>query len=270
MKNLLQYKTLIFDVLFWIFSFLIYGISIMASLSFATHFWSETLWQNVVVILISYFIFIHAFILSIGIFKKLVQPQLTTGKMKVGLNKEYLAFALNSVFHGIFFTSPVASQVGILFYLASLYYRLMGMKVGLSNIIGTGVLIRQPELIEVGEKTVLGIGSILSCHFSPDGKSHVQGRIKIGKNSLLGAYAQLAPDTIVGDHVVIGNRSLVYSGVRIGNNVQIGMECRIQFGVEIPDNVIIKSNTVIKRGDKILSGQTWEGNPAVNITKEKA
>lgn len=269
MKTLLQYKTLIFDGLFWLFAALVYGISLFVSMSFASSFWNEILWQRVLVILISYFIFIHAFILTIGLFKRLIQPKLITGRMNVGLNSEYLGFALNSVFHGIFFTSPVAAQAGLIFYLATFYYRLMGMKVGRNVLFGTHVLIRQPELIEIGDNVVLGIGSILSCHVTPNGKTHIQGKIKIGHNSLLGSYAQLAPDIEIGQNTVVGHRTHVYSQSKIGNNVQIGMECRIGIGVTIPDNVIIKSNTVIKRGDKIQSGQTWEGNPARNMTKEK-
>lgn len=269
MKKLANYQTLIFDGLYWFFAFLVYGLALTAAFTFGQYFWRDELWQQVIVVLLSYFVFLHAFVISIGVFKRIFQRPLVTGKLKVGVNKDYFGFVLNSVFHGIFFTSPVAGQVGILFYLTALYYRLMGMKVGLSNIVGTGVLIRQPELISLGKKTVLGIGSILSCHYSPNGKVHVQGRIKVGDYSLVGAFAQLAPHCTLGDHVVVGNRSIVFSDVTIGNNVQIGMECRIDYGVSIPDNVIIKSYSVIKRSDKIESGQTWGGNPARLITKEK-
>ncbi len=270
MKKIANYQTLIFDGLYWFFAFLIYGISLGSALAFGKYFWQEELWKQVIVILLGYFVFLHVFVISIGVLKRILQRPLVTGKIPVGLNKDYFAFALNSVFHGIFFTSPVAGQVGITFYLTALYYRLMGMKVGLSNIIGTNVLIRQPELISLGKKTVLGIGSILSCHYSPNGKIHVQGRIQVGDHSLIGAYAQLAPDCILGDRVVVGNRSIIFSDVEIGNNVQIGMECRIEYGVRIPDNVIIKSNSVIKRSDKIESGQTWGGNPACLIKKGEA
>lgn len=267
MKKLSNYQTLIFDGLFWFFAFIIYGCALGASLCFAQALWPQALYQQVLVILCAYFIFLHTFILMIGLCKRIFQRPLVEGKIPVGLNKDYFAFALNSVFHGIYFTSPVAGQVGIIFYLTAFYYRLMGMKIGVSNIIGTGVLIRQPELISLGEKTVLGIGSIASCHFSPDGKIHVQGRITVGKNSMIGAYAQLAPNTIIGNQVVIGNRSIIFSDVTIGNNVKIGMECRIEYGVNIPDNVIIKSHSVIKRSDKIQSGETWGGSPAVLHSK---
>lgn len=267
MKKLAKYQTLIFDALFWFFAFIIYGSAIACALSFARSFWTEVLYQQVIVILISYFIFLHVFILMIGLCKKIFQRKLVIGKIPVGLNKDYFAFALNSVFHGIYFTSPMAGQIGINFYLTALYYRLMGMKVGVSNIIGTGALIRQAELISLGEKTVLGIGSILSCHFSPNGKTHVQGPITVGKQSLIGAYAQLAPNTVIGDNTVIGNRSLIYSDVTIGNNVKIGMECRIEYGAVIPDDVTIKSYSVITRRDQIKKGETWGGNPARPLVK---
>lgn len=262
MKKLANFQTLIFDGLFWSLAAVIYGISLFLTVSFAQLLWSEELWKQILTLLLSYFVFIHLFILTLGLLKKIFQPPLVTGKIKVGLNPDYLAFALNSVFHGIFFTSPMAGQVGLIFYLNTLYYRLMGMKLGITNIIGTGTLIRQPELIEIGPKTVLGIGSILSCHFSPDGKNHIQGRIKVGESCLIGAYTQLAPDTLIGDRVIIGTRSLILSGVRIGSDVQIGMGVRVEFGSRIPDKVTIKSHTVITKYHQLESGQTWEGHPA--------
>lgn len=270
--NPLKHKTLIYDLFYLTFSLVIYGTSLSLTVCLMKDFWSENIFQNVFVCLLGYFLFVHFFIFTIALCRKLVQPKLVEGIFPVGVNKNYLGFVFNSVFHGIFVTAPFMKQVSIVFYLTALYYRLMGMKIGLSNIVGSEVLIRQPELISIGEKTVLGIGAVLSCHYSPDGKSHVQGSIKVGNQSMIGSYSQISPNTVIGTRSVVGNRTTICPGVRIGDNVSIGMSCTILFDAQIPNNVKIKGHTIITKNDNIKSGEIWEGHPAkcVGLLGEKA
>lgn len=144
----------------------------------------------------------------------------------------------------------------------------MGMKVPLNTLIGMNATIRQPELIEVGENSILGLGCTISCHYSPSGKTHVQKHVKIGNKSVVGGFSIITPGVEIGDHSVVGTSTRIYPDVKIGNNVKIGAECSIKFGTVIPDNVKIKSNTIIEKFHQIKSGQTWGGNPAALISED--
>lgn len=141
----------------------------------------------------------------------------------------------------------------------------MGMKLGFSSLVGLKTTIRQPELIEVGSGSILGLGCILSCHFTANGKIHTQLPIKIGNKSIIGGYSAIAPGTTVGDNSVVGAETRVFPNCDIGNNVQIGALCHIDQGVKIPDNVKIKSYSRIRKTDEIKSGEIWQGNPAQKI-----
>lgn len=258
-------KFLLFDLLFLLFGSLSYGTAFAAALLMAQRLWTDSLPLNCFIIFFAFIVFIYTFILSLGTLKFIFQPKLIVGDFPIGMNKDYFAWALNSIFCGLYMTSPMAHVGHILFSANWLFYRLMGMNVQFNSLIGLNTTIRQPELITVGAGSILGLGSIMSCHFTSDGKVHTQKPIKIGTKSVIGGYSALAPGVTIGDNSVIGAESRVFPDVVIGNNVRIGAFCYIDHAVTIPDNVKIKSYTRIRKEDKINSGEIWEGNPAQKI-----
>lgn len=256
---------LIFDLFYITFSFITYGVSLYFSYFVTSFFWSESIISKVICLILGYFIFLHIFVLVLGLLKNIFQPKLSEGVKEIGINKDFIAWALNSAFCGVLLTSPMQKQISFIFYLNWIYYRLMGLKMTMSTMISMNVTIRQPELIELGKGVIIGLGSIMSCHYKPSKTKHVQRKIIIKDRSILGGFAFLSPGVIVGRDSVVGARSVIYEGVQIGNNVRIGAECRITFHAKIPDNVTLKSGTVITRNDKIEAGETWSGNPALKI-----
>ena len=126
-------------------------------------------------------------------------------------------------------------------------------------------MIRQPELIEVGEKSILGAGCIIICHYAPNSKTHIQNKVIIGDNSVIGGYAGIAPGLRLGNNSVIGAKCTTYPDVQIGDNVSIGSECSLYYAAKIPNNVKIKSHSFVDKHCDIKEGETWGGNPAVKI-----
>ncbi|MEE2671286.1 MAG: DapH/DapD/GlmU-related protein [Bdellovibrionota bacterium] len=258
-------KFLIFDILYALFSFLTYFISGSLTYLMGVSLWTENTYLNISVLLLCIFCFLYIFVLVLGTLKNIFQPKLIIGDFPIGMNKDYIAWALNSIFCGIFQTAPFYSSSRLLFSLSWLFHRLMGMKLGFSSLVGLKTTIRQPELIEVGSGSILGLGCILSCHFTANGKIHTQLPIKIGNKSIIGGYSAIAPGTTVGNNSVVGAETRVFPNCDIGNNVQIGALCHIDQGVKIPDNVKIKSYSRIRKTDEIKSGEIWQGNPAQKI-----
>jgi acetyltransferase-like isoleucine patch superfamily enzyme len=259
-------KYLIFDVFYIIFAGLVYSLAISTALYIGQLIWNESIPSKVGAILIGYFTFLNSFVIIVGITKRIFQPKLVEGEFKIGFNKEYTGWILNSLFSCLLLCSPFAKQVHVLFYLNWIYYRLMGMKVPINTLIGMDTTIRQPELIEIGENSIIGLGAIMSCHFTANGKIHTQKGIKVGSKSVIGGYAGLSPGVIVGDNSVVGAKSSVFPNVTIGNGVRIGSECSIFMGTIIPDNVKIKSHSLVTKECNIQEGEVWGGNPAVKIS----
>jgi acetyltransferase-like isoleucine patch superfamily enzyme len=258
---------ILFDALFVLFALLVYGVGAAAALATAKLVWAAALWRQALAVVLGYFAFIHAFILTIAVVRRLVQPKLSTGFCKVSLNKKYVAWGLNSIFQGLFTTSFFDRQVHIVFYLRYLYYRAMGMKLPYNAVIGTRAVIRQAELIELGDAVVLGEMCGLYGHVSPDGRRHFQGRITIGHRSVVGGYALIGPDVAIGDDTIIGTYAQIAPMVRIGSNVDVGAAAFIPSKTRIPDGVRILARSMVARGTKMEPGETWGGDPAVRIVE---
>lgn len=96
----------------------------------------------------------------------------------------------------------------------NLLYRLIGIKVGKKVSVGLGVVfdIFFPELIELGDNSVIGFDSAILTHeFLVD--EFRKGRVKVGKNVLVGARSLILPGVEVGDNAKISAMSLVNDNV---------------------------------------------------------
>ncbi len=95
-------------------------------------------------------------------------------------------------------------------------YRLFGFK----KRKGVSVLTRlwDPDLIDVGENTLIGTGAIISGHYIKDGILN-RKRVKIGKNVTIGA------NCIMGVGIVIGDNTVVAYGSTIPPNLTLEPNC---------------------------------------------
>lgn len=109
----------------------------------------------------------------------------------------------------------------------TLYYRLMGMKVGHNVTINT-TAIADPSLIELGDKVTLG-----------------------GSCSLLAHYAQAG--------------YLVIAPVKIGRGATIGLRAIVMGGVTIGEKAKVLAGSFVLPKTVIPDGETWGGIPAVKV-----
>jgi len=89
-------------------------------------------------------------------------------------------------------------------------YRSIGIKIGKNVSVGLEVTfdIFFPELIEIGDNSVIGYRSTLLCHEFLIGKWK-KGRIEIGKNVLIGANSTILAGVVIGSGATISACSLV-------------------------------------------------------------
>lgn len=91
-----------------------------------------------------------------------------------------------------------------------LYRRLLGIHVGKNAAVGLMVMfdIFFPELISIGENSVIGYNSTLLGHEYLL-REYRKGRVEIGVNVLIGANTTVLPGVKIGDNAVISAGSLV-------------------------------------------------------------
>ncbi len=257
--------TTLFDALFWIVWLIVHAAAAAAALVVGEALWGPHLAQKALALVVGYVVLLHAFVLAAGGLRLLLQPRLKEGLTPIGLNRDYVAWGIQSVFQGVFTTSIFARQIHILFYLRWLYYRLMGMNLSLSSIIGTQATIRQAELIELGKHSIVGEGSYLVPHLSPDGKNHLHGRIRLGERAVVGGRASVAPGASLGDRSVLGACSVLGMNAHVGDDARIGPNVLIMPNVVIGDGAKVVAGSVVKQNTVIEPGEVWGGNPAERL-----
>jgi acetyltransferase-like isoleucine patch superfamily enzyme len=99
-------------------------------------------------------------------------------------------------------------------------YKLMGVKIGKGVFIGLWVRIdfSFPELISIGDNTLIGIGTKIGVHDMTH-KILRLGRVSIGKSVIIGGFSVIRCGIEVGDNAVTGLGSVVYKDVPHGTSV---------------------------------------------------
>lgn len=93
-------------------------------------------------------------------------------------------------------------------------YRAIGIKIGKNVAIAYKVTmdILFPELIEIGDNTIVGYGCTLLTHEFLIKEMRL-GKIKIGKNVMIGANSTILAGVTIGDGAIISAMSLVNKNV---------------------------------------------------------
>jgi len=94
--------------------------------------------------------------------------------------------------------------------LKNFLYRLAGARVGRNVSVGLGAVfdVFFPELIEVGDNSVIGYNSTILAHEFLV-REWRKGRVVVGKNVLIGANSLIMPGVRVGDGATVAAFSLV-------------------------------------------------------------
>jgi acetyltransferase-like isoleucine patch superfamily enzyme len=95
--------------------------------------------------------------------------------------------------------------------------RCLGMRLGPGVTIASGVMLDYffPELIEIGENTIVGMDAMLLTHEFLHDRFRL-GRVRIGANCLVGARSTILAGVDVADGTVISAMSLVHKGTPEG------------------------------------------------------
>ncbi len=94
--------------------------------------------------------------------------------------------------------------------LKNLLYRLIGMKIGKGVSIGLGAMfdIFYPELIEIGDNSVIGYNTLILAHEFLVEEVRT-GPVRIGRNVLISANCTVLPGVTIGDGAKVSAMSLV-------------------------------------------------------------
>ena len=93
--------------------------------------------------------------------------------------------------------------------------RFTGAKIGKDVFIGGRST--DPDLVEIGDNTTIGIDAIISCHIR-DNERLVIKRVKIGKSCLIGGRSSVMPGVLIGNNVIVAAGALVPKDAYLPDN----------------------------------------------------
>lgn len=110
-------------------------------------------------------------------------------------------------------------------YTKQLLYTMYGAKIG-KNCMIAGDLI-DPELVEIGDNTFMGMGSSIYPHMV-EGKKIILRKVVVGKNCTIGSDTLIMPGVRVGNGSIVGSKSLIPKFKEIeSNSVYVGVPVRL-------------------------------------------
>lgn len=132
----------------------------------------------------------------------------------------------NSLLHWARYASPLKVARNILVMEAARYmtlsvkralYRLIGIRVGKNVSVAYKVTfdVLFPELIELGDNCIIGYGCTVLAHEFLINEVRT-GKVKIGKNAMIGANSTILAGTTIGDNATVSAMSLVNKDVPPG------------------------------------------------------
>jgi acetyltransferase-like isoleucine patch superfamily enzyme len=101
--------------------------------------------------------------------------------------------------------------------LKRMLYRLAGAKIGQDASVGLGAIIDifYPELVEVGDNSIIGYNTVILAHEFLVHELRT-GNVKIGKNVMIGANCTILAGVNIGDGATVSACSLVNSDIPKG------------------------------------------------------
>lgn len=229
------------------------------SLAFAPYFF---LGQNTDSVALKYALLIAAapifalsFILLAGLLSKIGQKGIVRGIFP--RKAFHPVYFLRRVYGGcwtqLFYFKPLYSIALAIPVLKTLTFRLFGYKAESTNfVVYPDTWIRDLPMLNIGEGAYLSNRATIGTNICLSDGNIMVDHVIIGKNSLIGHLAMIAP-TFIGENSEIGVGTAMGVRVKIGNKVKIGARCGIGHGVKINEGVNIGSMSQI--GMKVLVGE---------------
>jgi hypothetical protein len=151
-----------------------------------------------------YFLFGMYLIVTVGAIRILLCISLKEGEFKIGSLEMLKWYFVNAMF---LIVRTVFMDFMLLTPLCSLFYRMMGVKLG-RNVQINSKNVADHSLLEIGDNSVIGGNATVIGH-SFESKGLRLAKIKIGKNVIIGLNAVIMPGVTIGDYSVVAAGAIV-------------------------------------------------------------
>ncbi|MFT5169519.1 MAG: hypothetical protein ACI9F2_001001 [Lysobacterales bacterium] len=202
----------LFTLIMYAAGVLLVGLTLFPSLYMIIDYWDHTAELDLTVrvlglslrIVFGYVIFGLLLIFTTSLTRILLMLNVKEGSYAIG-SLGMLRWMLSSaliVLVRVFFMDFM-----LLTPFSSLFYRLMGAKIGINTQINS-TRVGDISLLEIGNNAVIGGNATVICHLF-EKKGLVIKKVKIGRNVIIGLNSVIMPGVEIGDHSTIAAGAIV-------------------------------------------------------------
>jgi UDP-3-O-[3-hydroxymyristoyl] glucosamine N-acyltransferase len=171
-------------------------------------------------------------------------PRLKPGRYKMMRGPVFFGWIFRSMFRRILFLPGIRWIVMSFNTLRWLALRGMGANVAFASNMSADADLLDPSLVTIERGATLGARCVVSCHYVEHGKL-VLGKVKIGRDALLGLDVVVAPQVTIGAKAFVSARVSISVGATIGERARIGGAAVIDTGAQIGARARIGTNAYV-------------------------
>lgn len=151
-------------------------------------------------------------------------------------------------------------------------FRLFGYRGGMAFTIYPDTWVRDLPLLDFGDGSYLSNKATIGSNmiFIRNGKKEIEvGRIKVGKNAMVGHLTMIGPYADIGDDVQIGVGCGIGRKVRIGDRAVIGDTVVLDHGAKVEECSIVPTRSYVGMGRRITADEELS-SASINLRRGRA
>jgi len=182
-------------------------------------------------------------------------PPVATGRHRLFADRGSVVWALKgwapamylTAFQPLFFMNAGFQRVAL---------RAFQARLGRGAIATSRTVIREPHLVRIGRRSLVGEFAHLVCSYQPRPAVLTVDEIVIGDEVMIGAYSHLGPGARIEDRTIVEYDVFIGAGTVIGSDCRIGSGTRIYNAARIGRGVVIGKDCILPTGAVVADGAT--------------
>jgi acetyltransferase-like isoleucine patch superfamily enzyme len=211
---------------------------------------------------LAYLTFLFVTTLCVGLLGFLL-PSPREGSARVFSDMAFFVFLLHWGLESAL-PRPLITHIQLLTSLRTLYYKLMGAKLGWSSHISPGATVSGAALLEMGHLTYIGEGAHIATHLS-QGDKVLLAPVRLGDGTNVGAHCHIGPGNSFGRDVRLGALCDIAPGCWIEDEVELGPRCQLGMGVKVGIGSTLEPRSFVPSWTAVPAGEIWGGDPARKV-----
>lgn len=197
-------------------------------------------------------VFVATYVTDVCVVMALL-PAPRPGKHPLLRGRDFFLWSAGLIVRRFLDVAPIGTLVRQSAFARLVMLRAAGARVSPSANMSSDVLVLDPNMFELGPKTLLGTGVLISGHMVVDGTLTL-APVVIGEGAECGADVRVAPGVRIGARAMVQSAAVLAPFVDVGEGAVVGLRavlgarCKIGAGAKVAPNAYVPAGTEVAAG----------------------